>query len=54
MCYHLWQDVLLVELHGDKAIEDLLETDVCDVVEGLNVVLGCQSQIKGLLILHFI
>lgn len=54
MVGHLWQNILIVELHGDEPIQDLLKATVRDVVEGLDVMLCRQCQIKGLLIIHFI
>ena len=49
-----WEEVLIVQLHGNEVREDVLESGGGDVVEGLDVVLSRKTQTERLLIVHYI
>lgn len=43
-----------MEFHGNEVSEDVMESGVRDVVEGLDVVLSRKAQTERLLIVHYI
>jgi hypothetical protein len=46
-------EVFFVDFHGNELLEDFLETFAERIVEGFNVMAGCQLQFVLLLIFHY-